>query len=246
MLGFLTAFRQGGSGVEAERVEPAATDVTHEPRAFAGYQGAAPPSYWDHTAFFERPAPPSPVATGWSPPAPVPSGTGRGRRWERIGMAAVLAVTAGVLSFIAVRNDQTAARWRRLDQAQIQVSTNAGRQVQTANTNINQLNSEVKSLDSQVASMQSQLSSVANQKEKAIDQTTVLQDLVSAAGQVANNLQQCIAATDQLGVDVNTIVASGNASSLGPLQTEATSVAATCAQAQQGNQALQAAIQSAS
>jgi hypothetical protein len=249
-LGFLTDFRQSVSGVDAEPAEaPAAEGLAEPARTFSGYDAATvpPPSYRADSSF-ERPAPPPAAAPSWAvaPPAPAKDGAKRRRRWERIAMAVVLAATAGGLAFIAVRNDQTAAKWRRLDQAQIQVSTSAGRQVQTANTNISQLNAEVKSLDSQVASTQSQLSSVANQKEKAIDQTTVFRDLLAAAGQVADNLQQCIAATDQLGVDVNTIVASGNAAALGPLQNEATSVAATCAQAQQGNQALQAAIQSAS
>jgi hypothetical protein len=94
--------------------------------------------------------------------------------------------------------------------------------------------------------MQGQLSSVANQKEKAIDQTTVFRDLLSAAGQVAQNLQACINATDQLDSDVNTAVAAGNAAALPTLEREASAVAQTCAQAQQGNNALQAAIQSAS
>jgi uncharacterized phage infection (PIP) family protein YhgE len=87
---------------------------------------------------------------------------------------------------------------------------------------------------------------VANQKEKAIDQTTVFKALLAAAGQVANHLQDCIASTNQLDADVNSAVAAGDVAALGPLQAEASAVASTCAQAQAGNNALQAAIQSAS
>lgn len=226
---------------------------------------AAPPEPVSGYVPWERPAEPAPwsavttggvAPTGWTSTSTLPSTAGgsgpaareldRRRMRERISMAAVLAVTATVLSLVAVHNNDAATKWRRLDQAQIQISTGAGRQVQTANANISQLNAEVKSLQSQVSSMQGQLSSVANQKEKAIDQTTVFKDLLAAAGEVTNNLQECISATDQLDSDVNAAVAAGDLTALGSLQVEASAVHATCARAQQGNDALQSAIQSAS
>jgi chromosome segregation ATPase len=161
-------------------------------------------------------------------------------------MAGVLAVTATTLSLVAVHNEHTATKWRQLDQAQAAISARAATQVAAANGNIGKLNAEVKTLNSQISSMQGQLSSVANQKEKAIDQTTVFRDLLAAAGQVANNLQACINATDQLDSDVNAAVGTGDVGVLPALEREASAVSATCAQAQQGNNALQAAIQSAS
>jgi chromosome segregation ATPase len=158
----------------------------------------------------------------------------------------VLAATAAGLVIVAVHNDHAASKWRQLDQAQLQISSAAAHQIQAANANIVTLNGEVRSLDTQVSNMQSQLSSVANQKEKAIDQTTVLKDLLAAAGQVANNLQECISATDQLDTDLNAAVASGQVAALNSLQSEAATVDNTCQQAQNGNNALQAAIQNAS
>ncbi len=191
----------------------------------------------------------------WSAPpaAPLPMESGAEvtrPRWtrtrERIAMAAALAVTATTFSLIAVHDNDAAAKWRRLDQAQIRISTGAGQQVQSANASITLLNAEVKSLQSQVSNMQGQLSSVANQKEKALDQTTVFRDLLAAAGQVANNLEGCISASNQLENDINAAVAARDVAALSSLQTEASSVNAACAQAQQGNDALQTAIQSAS
>jgi len=161
-------------------------------------------------------------------------------------LLALVLITAAVLGGLSVHNDHEAEKWRALDAAQAQISSAAKVQIETADTNISTLNSEVKSLDSQVTAMQGQLSSVANQKEKAIDQTTVLRNLLAAAGQVANHLQECISATDQLDTDLNTAVASGQVSSLQALQNEAASVASACQQAQAGNNALQTAIQNAS
>lgn len=242
---FLTAFRE--AAVVPETATPVVRPLSGGPER-------------DEPTSEEVVAPPAaarvslPAAT-WIPPATVgpadPAGdagaqVGRRRLWERLAMAGVLVATAAALSLVAVHNNDTAAKWRRLDLAQVRISTQASQQIQTANANITQLNSEVKSLDGQVSSTQSQLASVANQKEKALDQTTVFKDLLAAAGQVADNLQSCLGATNQLDSDVNAAVASGDTAALGPLESEAAAVAATCARAQQGNQALQAAIQSAS
>lgn len=201
---------------------------------------------------------PPPNPPSWAGPASAPGlgdptsvlppvGRRRPRRWpERLVFLAVLAATAAVLAVMAVHNDHAASKWRRLDQAQERISADAGRQVEVANANIVTLNAEVRSLDAQVSTVQSQLSSVANQKEKAIDQTAVLKDLLAAAGQVANNLQGCISATDQLDTDLNAAVASGQVAALNSLQNEAASVDNTCQEAQNGNNALQTAIQNAS
>lgn len=195
-----------------------------------------------------RPAdqPPPFTTTVWTP-TPVPSAETapdrrRGRLVERVIMAAVLIVSVLAVALIAVHNNQSATKWRGLDTAQIQISRKAAQQVQTANANIGTLNGEVKSLNSQVSSMQAQLSSVANQKEKAIDQTTVYAQLLSAAGQVAQDLQSCIADTNQLYNDLVT----SSASDLQSLENEAEGVDATCGQAETDNSILQSAIQSAS
>jgi peptidoglycan hydrolase CwlO-like protein len=157
-------------------------------------------------------------------------------------MATILLVSVLVIGLIALHNDSAAAKWHRLDAAQLQISGNAKRQVGLANANISTLNSEVKSLDGQVSTMQSQLSSVANQKEKAIDKTTVYAQLLSAAGQVANDLQSCIADTNHL---YNDLVRAAPAD-LQSLQSEAQGVASTCGRAETDNSVVQSAIQSAS
>ena len=199
---------------------------------------------WDRYGVGRPPIDPTTVAI---PVAGRFSGPSRRRRWPaRLAVVVALAAVGGGLGALAWHNDQAATRWRQLYQAQVGVSAAAAGQIRTANGNIAALNAEKRNLDAQVATMASQLATVANQKEKAIDQTTVLKDLLSAAGQVADHLQACIAATDQLDSDLNAAVASGSTTALVALQAEAASVDSTCQQAQDGNNALQAAIRSAS
>lgn len=255
---FLTAFREAAVVPETatpalrpldrrpERDEPTSEEVVAPP---AAARVSLPAATWIppiSPISPISPAGPAGVVGPADPAGDAGAQLGRRRLWERLAMAGVLVATAAALSLVAVHNNDAAAKWRRLDLAQVRISTQASQQIKTANANITQLNGEVKSLDGQVSSTQSQLASVANQKEKALDQTTVFKDLLAAAGQVADNLQSCIGATNQLDSDVNTAVASGDNAALGPLESEAAAVAATCARAQQGNQALQAAIQSAS
>lgn len=186
------------------------------------------------------------IAQTWVPVrgAPVAVTTTRDRRHgrERIVTASSFVICIVVVGLIAVHNDNAAGKWRRLDAAQVQISKAAGQQVQTANANVTTLNSQVKSLQGQVSGMQSQLSSVANQKEKAIDQTSVYAQLLSAAGQVANDLQSCIADTNLLYRDL----VAATASDLQSLESEAQTVASTCGQAETDNSILQSAIRSAS
>ncbi|MDE3203523.1 MAG: hypothetical protein KGQ66_04810 [Acidobacteriota bacterium] len=199
---------------------------------------------WDRYGEGRPPNDPTSVAI---PVASRVTGPNRRRRWPaRLAVVVALAAVGGGLGTLAWHNDQAATRWRRLYQAQVGVSAAAAGQIRTANDNIAALNAEKRNLNAQVATMASQLATVANQKEKAIDQTTVLKDLLSAAGQVADHLQACIAATDQLDSDLNAAVASGSTTALDALQAEAASVDSTCQQAQDGNNALQAAIRNAS
>ena len=223
-------------------------DPAPAPRAATG---AA--DYWAPRA--PRPASPPPEArpvTAPSVPLPAPGAASPDRPGSRrqlvlrLAAVAVLVVSVTTVSLIAVHNNDAAAKWRHLFLLQKQVSTHAASQVAAANSNISTLNQEVRSLNGQVSTMQSQLSSVANQKEKAIDQTTVYAQLLAAAGTVAESLQVCITSTNQLYSDVQTAAASGDTGALPSLEAEAQNVNQTCMQAQQGNQELQAAIQSAS
>jgi predicted nucleic acid-binding Zn-ribbon protein len=165
---------------------------------------------------------------------------------ERAAFAAAIAVVAAALGLLAVHNDDAASRWRSLDAAQAAQTSKAVHQVQAANSNISTLNAEVKSLDGQISTMQSQLSDAANQKEKAIDQTTVFKQLLAAAGQVADNLETCITASNTLNADIASAVASNNPGAFNGLLQDASYVQQTCQAAQAGNNALQQAIQSAS
>ncbi len=273
VMDFLTAFREATparspdttpkpvvakpASPDPEPFQPHSTRWTPPDSATAVWTPPDPPpaasrqavDYWSPPS---RPVQALPSA-GRSVPAPVPNTVSTAERPAsrrqlvlRLAAAGVFIASVTTASLIAVHNNDAADKWRHLFGFQKQVSAQAARQVATANSNISTLNSEVKSLSGQVSGMQSQLSSVANQKEKAIDQTSVYASLLAAAGTVAENLQNCITATNQLYSDVQIAVGSGNTSTLPSLEADAQNVDTTCLQAQEGNQELQAAIQSAS
>ncbi|HET9075876.1 MAG TPA: hypothetical protein VFN68_03005 [Acidimicrobiales bacterium] len=192
-----------------------------------------------------RPGPETFAPLTWSPAPFGPPAPRRLRRWLIVALVALLVAAAAGTGYLAWSNYRTAQNWRHLDQAQVARADRMVSQVEAANSRLSTLNSQVATLDGQVSSLQNQLSSVANQKEKAVDQATVLQQLLSAAANVADNLQQCLTATNQLDADLNAAVASGDASRLNALQSEAAQVNATCNQAESANQQLQTAIQNA-
>ncbi len=263
VMDFLTVFREAAPSHSTDTTPKPVVAKTARPDSDAFQPRSSP---W-------TPPDPAPAVTRkpaeyWSPPLPpvraLPSVTQAApdplpspvntptrpasRRQFVLRLAAVgmFVVSITTASLIAVHNNDAAGKWHHLFGLQKQVSTQAAQQVATANSNISTLNQEVKSLNGEVSGMQSQLSSVANQKEKAIDQTTVYAQLLAAAGTVAENLQNCITATNQLYSDVQIAVASGDAGALPGLEADAQNVDTTCLQAQEGNQELQAAIQSAS
>jgi DNA-binding FrmR family transcriptional regulator len=185
------------------------------------------------------------VPGGWAPPPPAPPRRRRIWRGLLLPMAVALVAAAGGVGYLAYHDNQIAQKWRRLDQAQVAATKQVTGQLTTANARIVRLNQEVTTLEGQVSALQGQLSSVANQKEKAVDQETVLQQLLAAAGNVADDLQQCISATTKFESDLNGALSLGSADQLSGLQPEANQVDQICSQAESANQNLQAAIQSA-
>ena len=190
-----------------------------------------------------RPGPETFVPLTWSPAPLGPPPRRRAVKWLVGAVIVVLVATSAGVGYLAWSNDRSAQKWRHLDLAQMARADRMVAQVQAANSRIGALGSQVATLDGQVSSLQGQLSSVANQKEKAVDQATVLQQLLSAAGSVANDLQQCLTATNQLDADLNAAVGSGNLTNFTALETEAAQVDSTCNQAESANQQLQSAIQ---
>lgn len=186
----------------------------------------------------DRPGPQTFVPLTWTPAPLAPPPRPRGRRWLVVAVVTVLVAAGGGLGYLAWRNDRTAQNWRRLDAAQMTRAEQMIRQVQAANSRIGSLNS-------QITALQGQLSNVATQKAKAVDQETVLQQLLSAAGNVADDLQQCLTATNQLDADLTAAAGSGNVGRLNSLEAEGAQVDATCNQAESANQQLQTAIQNA-
>lgn len=192
-----------------------------------------------------RPGPETFVPLTWSPAPLGAPPRRRGARWLVALLVVALLAVGGGLGYLAWHNDQMAVRWQRLNVAQIARAEQLTAQVRTANGRINTLNGQVATLDGQISSLQGQLSSVANQKEKAVDQADVLQQLLNAAGSVANDLQQCLTATNQLDADLNAAAGSADVTQFSALQAEAAQVNSTCNQAESANQQLQSAIQNA-
>ncbi len=192
-----------------------------------------------------RPGPETFVPLTWSPAPLGPPGRRRGVRWLVGALVVALLATGGGLGYLAWHNDQTALEWRRLNVAQIARADHLTAQMRTANDRIATLNGQVSTLDGQISSLQGQLSSVANQKEKAVDQADVLQQLLNAAGTVADDLQQCLTATNQFDADLNAAAGSADVTQFAALQAEAAQVNSTCNQAESANQQLQSAIQNA-
>lgn len=181
----------------------------------------------------------------WTPAPLSAPPAWKARRGLVIALVVVLVALSGGAGYLAWHNDRTAQNWRHLDQAQQARADQMVAQVKAANIRIATLDTQVASLGTQITGLQGQLSSVANQKEKAVDQETVLQQLLSAAGSVANDLQQCLTASNQLGSDLNSALGSGDLGHFSNLQTEAAQVNATCNQAESANQELQSAISNA-
>jgi len=181
------------------------------------------------------------IPGGWAPPPPP-----QRRRRGLLAWAVILHVAAaGVFGFLAYRDNQAADKWRRLDQAQTAATRRITGQLQTANSRIDALNRQLTTLNGQIGTLQNQLSSVANQKEKAVDQETVLHQLLSSAGSVASYLQQCISATGKFQSDLNgaLVIGAGTLDRLSTLQSEGNQVAQICSQAELANQNLQTAIE---
>ncbi len=192
-----------------------------------------------------RPGPETFAPLAWSPAPFAPPPRRRGVRWLVGVLVVALLAVGGGLGYLAWHNDRTALEWRRLDLAQVARADQLVNQVRQANSRITALNAQVSTLDGQISSLQNQLSSVANQKEKAVDQADVLQQLLGAAGTVANDLQQCVTATNQLESDLNSAAGSSDVTQFSALQAEAAQVNSTCNQAESANQQLQSAIQNA-
>lgn len=178
-------------------------------------------------------------------PEPAARPARRGRLRERVALGGLVVVAVASLGLLSAHDAGVASKWRSLDQAQAAQTSAENRQVQAADASIAALNAQVKNLGAQVATTQAELSSTANQKEKAIDQTTVMDRLLAAAGQVADAMEQCITSTDALNSEIAD-AAARNAVPPSSLVASSGAVEQVCQQAQSGNQALQAAIQSAS
>lgn len=226
---------------------PAEPAWTHEPAepAWAHEQEGPMPPVWAASPWPERSGSGTFLPLPYSPAEAAPVTRSRGRRWLSWGVAVVLVAGAGGLGLLAWRNDRSAQRWRDLERVQAGRAAALTAQLQTANSRISGLDAQLSTLDAETGSLQNQLSSVADQKEKAVDQETVLHQLLGAAGTVADDLQQCISGTNQFDSDLNSAVDSGQLDQITALQPEAAQVDQTCNQAETANQDLQSAIQSA-
>lgn len=150
------------------------------------------------------------------------------------GVAAlVLLLVAVGASVIAARQNVVAGQWQRDDQQAIAQGRTLTNHLAGDNAAVKSLDSHVSQLESQLSSLQSQLSTVATAKEKAIDQTVVLSELVTAAGSVSNQLSTCVNNMDQLVTEISNDVTSNSYDAF--LEANATAADDQCSTAQQEN-----------
>jgi cell division protein FtsB len=152
-------------------------------------------------------------------------------------LAGVLLVTTVIFGVIALQQSSSAKQWRAADQRALA-------QLAAAHSAITSLNSQVSSLTSHVDTLNSQLSAEANAKEKALDQDTVLSQLVSAEGSVSTELNTCVEDLQTLISTVSTDLGDGNYDDPS-LSIESTTASTDCNQAQSDNQQLQTALSGA-
>jgi preprotein translocase subunit SecG len=151
--------------------------------------------------------------------------------------AGVFFITTVAFGIIALHQTSSANSWRQADQKALA-------QLAVAHRSIASLNTQVSSLNGQVSSLNSQLSAQATAKEKALDQNTVLSQVVNAEGTVSTELNTCVTDLQQFLGTVSTDLGSGNY--YDPVLTEESSTAnADCTKAQSDNQALQSALSGA-
>lgn len=184
----------------------------------------------------------------WSPPPLTPQAGPRAGRLL-LAAAVLFAAATGALGYLAYHNDQMASGWKHLEEAKAAQVAQLTSQMRIADNRISTLNGQLATVNGQVSSLQQQLSSAADQKAKALDTENVLQQLLSSAGQVADDLQQCIMATNQFYSDLNgAFNGNGNGNgngftSIGALQAEGQQVDSTCNAAEAANSAFQKTIQ---
>lgn len=153
-------------------------------------------------------------------------------------LAGIFFVTSVVLGIAAVHENNVANQWH-------QDYTKATLQLAAARASIKSLNGQVSSLNGKVSTLNTQLSAEASAKEKALDQNTVLSQLVGEEGTISTELNTCV-------TDLQTLI-STVANDLGSgyytdpnVSYESDTASSVCSQAQSDNQGLQSDLSGAS
>jgi uncharacterized protein YlxW (UPF0749 family) len=152
-------------------------------------------------------------------------------------VAGIFFVTTVVFGIIALQQSSSARQWRKDDQRAVA-------QLAVAHASITSLNSQVDALNGHVSTLNTQLSAEANAKEKALDQNTVLSQLVTAEGTVSTELSTCV---DDLQTFIDTVATDSADDNFdeSTLSAESSTASTDCNQAQSDNQSLQSALSGA-
>ena len=142
-------------------------------------------------------------------------------------VAGILLITTVVFGVIALQQSSSASQWHKADEMAIA-------ELAAAHSSINSLNSHVSTLNTQLAAE-------ASAKEKALDQNTVLSQLVSEEGTVSTELNTCVTDLQSLISTVGTDLGDGNYGDP-TISTESNTASSDCDQAQSDNQKLQSAL----
>jgi len=142
-----------------------------------------------------------------------------------------------VCGFVAVHENSVAAAWQTDYQKAVA-------RLATAHTEIASLNTQVAAVTGQIGSLGTQLAAQSTAKEKALDQNSVLSQLISQEGAVSAQLNTC--ATD-LQTLIDTVSADlSSANYTDPAVARASHAASSdCGKAESADQALQSGLSGA-
>lgn len=151
--------------------------------------------------------------------------------------AGVLLVTTVVFGVIALQQSSSAKQWRKADETALA-------ELAVAHASIKSLDSEVSTLNGHVSTLNTQLSAEASAKEKALDQNTILSQIVNEEGSVSTELNTCVTDLQTFISTVGTDLGDGNYND--PyLSSDESTASSDCNQAQSDNQAMQSALSGA-
>lgn len=152
-------------------------------------------------------------------------------------VAGILFVTSIVFALLALHENSVADGWHR-------DYVTASTELAAARSSIRTLNKQVSSLNGQVGSLNTQLAAQASAKEKALDQDTVVSQLLNQEGSVSTELNTCVNDLETLIGTIGNDLSNDYYTDPSVLS-EVDTASSDCNQAQSANDSLQSSLSGA-